>query len=248
MARDPLAAVSLTATPQTRPIPGRTDQVRNNAGGYVFGKDLFAKVEDFLILGTTGGTFYITEDRLTADNAGWLIQAVQADGARVLRLITEVSTARPPRAPKNRAAVFALAMVFACGDPAAVQAAKVAFPRVRLSRCATPSASPTRRRTRPSGHRHRHRAQGAVGVPAERPAGVRHGMGGAGPAPGDDRAAAQPGPAGLDDRGRALDRRAAGRRGPEHRRDGRGSADGGDRVHQVTAGGVARLAGAVVPP
>jgi 60 kDa SS-A/Ro ribonucleoprotein len=80
MARDPLAAVGLTATPQTQPIPGRTDQVRNNAGGYVFGKDLFTKVEDFLILGTTGGTFYITEDRLTVDNAGWLIQAVRADG------------------------------------------------------------------------------------------------------------------------------------------------------------------------
>lgn len=130
MARDPLAAVGLTATPQMQPIPGRTDQVRNNAGGYVFAKDLFAKVEDFLILGTAGGTYYITEDRLTMDNAGWLIQAIQSDGAGVVRLITEVSTARPPRAPKNRAAVFALAMVFACGDPATVQAAKAAFPRV----------------------------------------------------------------------------------------------------------------------
>ena len=130
MARDPLAAVGLTATPQIQRILGRTDQVRNNAGGYVFAKDLFTKVEDFLILGTTGGTFYITEDRLTVDNAGWLIQAIQADGTRVVQLITEVSTARPPRAPKNRAAVFALAMVFSCGDPAAVQAAKAAFARV----------------------------------------------------------------------------------------------------------------------
>jgi 60 kDa SS-A/Ro ribonucleoprotein len=130
MARDPLAAVGLTATPQIQPILGRTDQVRNNAGGYVFAKDLFTKAEDFLILGTTGGTYYITEDRLTVDNAGWLIQAIQADGTRVVQLITEVSTARPPRAPKNRAAVFALAMVFSCGDPAAVQAAKAAFARV----------------------------------------------------------------------------------------------------------------------
>lgn len=130
MARDPLAAVGLTATPQIQPILGRTDQVRNNAGGYVFAKDLFTKAEDFLILGTTGGTYYITEDRLTVDNAGWLIQAIQADGTRVVQLITEMSTARPPRAPKNRAAVFALALVFSCGDPAAVQAAKAAFVRV----------------------------------------------------------------------------------------------------------------------
>jgi 60 kDa SS-A/Ro ribonucleoprotein len=130
MARDPLAAVGLTATAQIQRILGRTDQLRNNAGGYVFAKDLFTKVEDFLVLGTTGGTYYITEDRLTVDNAGWLIQAIQADGTRVVQLITEVSTARPPRAPKNRAAVFALAMVFSCGDPAAVQAAKAAFARV----------------------------------------------------------------------------------------------------------------------
>jgi 60 kDa SS-A/Ro ribonucleoprotein len=92
MAHDPLAAVRLTATPQIQPILGRTDQVRNNAAGYVFAKDLFTKTEDFLTLGTTGGTYYITEDRLTVDNAGWLIQAIQADGTRVVQLITEVST------------------------------------------------------------------------------------------------------------------------------------------------------------
>jgi TROVE domain len=124
MARDPLAAVSLTATPQTQPIPGRTDQVRNNAGGYVFAKDLFTKVEDFLILGATGGTFYITEDRLTMDNAGWLIQAVQADGARMVRLITEVSTARPPQACKARQRATPAGEAFALRD-----ALRIAHPK-----------------------------------------------------------------------------------------------------------------------
>jgi hypothetical protein len=38
MARDPLAAVGLTATPQIQPILGHSDQVRNNADGYVFAK------------------------------------------------------------------------------------------------------------------------------------------------------------------------------------------------------------------
>ena len=52
---DPFARASTVATPQSRPMPGR-DQVRNAAGGYVFVKDLWTKVEDFLILGTTGGT------------------------------------------------------------------------------------------------------------------------------------------------------------------------------------------------
>ena len=64
MRRDPLAAVNLATTPQTRPIPGAS-QVRNAAGGYVFTKDLRDQLEDFLILGTTGGTYYTDAAALT---------------------------------------------------------------------------------------------------------------------------------------------------------------------------------------
>src|ERR1019366_5657516 len=130
MARDPLAAVSTVSTPQTQRIPGRTDQVRNNAGGYVFGKDLWTKLEDFLVLGTTGGTYYLREDRLTEANVDVLLHAIQEDGPRVVRLVTDISAARPPRAPKNRPAGFALAAAFAYGNPATVQAAKGAFTEV----------------------------------------------------------------------------------------------------------------------
>ncbi|MFI7642405.1 TROVE domain-containing protein [Nonomuraea sp. NPDC049400] len=130
MARDPLAAVSAIATPQTRPIPGRADQVRNAAGGYVFDKDLWRKLEDFLILGTTGGTYYVTADKLTADNAGVLFQAIAEDGPRVVGLLTAVSTARPPRAPKQRPALFALAACYAKGDADTRQAAKHALAKV----------------------------------------------------------------------------------------------------------------------
>ena len=76
--------------------------MRNNAGAYAFAQDLFTKAEDFLILGTTAGTYYITEDLLTVDSADCLIQAIQADDTRVVQLITEMSTARRSRAPKNR--------------------------------------------------------------------------------------------------------------------------------------------------
>ncbi|MFG2074584.1 TROVE domain-containing protein [Nonomuraea maritima] len=130
MARDPLAAVSALATPQKQPIPGRTDQVRNPAGGYVFGKDLWTKLEDFLILGTTGGTYYVGEDKLTADNAAVLFQAIAADGPRVVRMLTAISTARPPRAPKQRPALFALAAAYAKGDADTRQAAKLALAKV----------------------------------------------------------------------------------------------------------------------
>ncbi|MER6949192.1 TROVE domain-containing protein [Nonomuraea sp. NPDC000554] len=130
MARDPLAGVSMIATPQTRRIPGRIDQVENAAGGYVFDKDLWTKLEDFLILGTTGGTYYVSEDKLTAENAGVLFQALAADGPRVVSLLTDISTARPPRAPKQRPALFALAAAYAKGDADTRQAAKAALPKV----------------------------------------------------------------------------------------------------------------------
>jgi 60 kDa SS-A/Ro ribonucleoprotein len=130
MPRDPLAAISAVATPQTRPVPGRVDQIRDNAGGYVFAKDLWTKLEDFLILGTAGGTYYLGEDRLTTDNAEVVFQAIREDGPRVVGALTGISVARPPCAPKNRGCLFALAAASAMGDPATVQAVKAALPQV----------------------------------------------------------------------------------------------------------------------
>ncbi|MEV4004231.1 TROVE domain-containing protein [Actinomadura sp. NPDC049753] len=131
MARDPLASVSTVQTPQSRPIPGREiEQVRNNAGGYGFAKDLWTRLEDFLILGTTGGTYYVGEDKLTADNAQVVFDAIAADGVRVVNLATEVSTARPPRAPKNRPALFVMAAAAARGDADTRQAVKASLAQV----------------------------------------------------------------------------------------------------------------------
>ncbi|MDF5758165.1 TROVE domain-containing protein [Spongiactinospora sp. TRM90649] len=130
MARDPLAAVSAFTTPQNRRMPGRSDQVRNSGGGHVFAKDLWTRVEDFLILGTTGGTYYVGEDRLTAENVAVLFEAIAQDGPRVVAMLTEISTARPPRAPKNRPALFALAACYARGDADTRQAATAALTKV----------------------------------------------------------------------------------------------------------------------
>lgn len=130
MARDPLAAISTIATPQTQRIPGRTDQVKNAAGGYVFAKDTWTRLEDFILLGTCGGTYYVGEDKPTADNAGVLFAAIAEDGPRVVALLTEISAARPPRAPKQRPALFALAAAYAKGDANTRQAAKLALAKV----------------------------------------------------------------------------------------------------------------------
>ena len=128
--RDPLAGITTLQTPQTQPVPGRTDQVKNNAGGYVFVKDDWQKLEDFLILGTTGGSFYLGQDKLTLDNAEVVFKLAKADGTEVVRRATELSTAIPVRVPSNRGCLFALAAVSAMGDPEAVQAVKQALPQV----------------------------------------------------------------------------------------------------------------------
>ena len=130
MPRDPLATITTIATPQNRPVPGRTDQVRNSAGGYVFAKDQRGKLEDFMILGTTGGTFALGEEQVTQLNTDVLFAAAREDGRGVAELAVDVSAGTPPRAVKNRGALFSLAAVSAMGTPDGVQAVKTALPLV----------------------------------------------------------------------------------------------------------------------
>lgn len=130
MKRDPLAGISTRATPQSKPLPGVKNQVKNAAGGYVFEKDLWTKAEDFLILGTSGGTFYASEDKLTDANTNVIYQAVAADGVRLVKMITEIATSRPSRAPKPRPYLFALAAAAAQGDADTRQAVKATFSEV----------------------------------------------------------------------------------------------------------------------
>jgi 60 kDa SS-A/Ro ribonucleoprotein len=39
------------ATPQSEPLAARPDQIKNSAGGYVWGVDNWMRLERFLILG-----------------------------------------------------------------------------------------------------------------------------------------------------------------------------------------------------
>lgn len=132
MSRDPLARVTgPTGTPQNQPIPGReAEQVRNNAGGYTFAKDVWTKLEDFIILGTEGGTYYLGEDKLTAQNVAVVDQAIRADGVRAVKLATEISASRPPRAFKNKPALFVLASAAAQGDLETKQAVRANLSKV----------------------------------------------------------------------------------------------------------------------
>ena len=71
----------LEEQPQSEPILGReSEMVKNNAGGYVFQIDAFARLDRFLILGSEGGTYYAQERPLTLENAQNIMDLVKSDG------------------------------------------------------------------------------------------------------------------------------------------------------------------------
>ena len=103
-----------TATPQTQRTPGRTDEVRNNAGGFVFKVSDKDRLERFLILGTDGGTYYVGERKFTEDNVAFVRKMIKRNERLVVDTIVDVSV--NGRAYKNSPALFALALVLAEGQ------------------------------------------------------------------------------------------------------------------------------------
>jgi 60 kDa SS-A/Ro ribonucleoprotein len=114
-------------TPQSQPIPG-TSQVANSAGGFAWAVDDWVRLERFLILGTEGGSYYAKERELTRENAEAVARCIASDGARAVGRIVAVSDAG--RAPKNDAAIFALAMAAKLGDFETRRLALAALPQV----------------------------------------------------------------------------------------------------------------------
>lgn len=106
--------VSTKNTPQTQPIPGRIDQVKNNAGGYVFEVSDSKKLERFLTIGSEGGTFYVGEDKLTQDNAKNIIQMIRNNGESVIDAIENFADNN--RAPKLDPLIFVLALATTYGN------------------------------------------------------------------------------------------------------------------------------------
>ena len=114
-------------TPQTEQIPGVV-QVQNNAGGYVFELDKWARLRRFLILGSDSATYYQNARDLTRENALCVIDCWKEDARRTADLITKVS--HEGLAPKNDPAIFALALGSTLQDPH-WEARRCAFEAVR---------------------------------------------------------------------------------------------------------------------
>lgn len=120
-------AMSRKKTPQSQPIPG-AGQVKNSAGAYAFPVDDWTRFDRFLILGSEGGSYYASEQKLTRQNAEAVLRCIKADGQRVVKRIVEISDAG--RAPKNDPAIFALALAASEGDAVTRKAALDALPKV----------------------------------------------------------------------------------------------------------------------
>jgi 60 kDa SS-A/Ro ribonucleoprotein len=123
-----LAGYGSRETRQSERIPGRTDQIENSAGGYVFPVDDWTRLDRFLVLGSEGGSYYATERKLTAENAEAVFRCVYADGLRTVYRITEMSVGG--RAPKNDPSLFALAIAASAGSEQVRRAALDRLPAI----------------------------------------------------------------------------------------------------------------------
>jgi 60 kDa SS-A/Ro ribonucleoprotein len=106
-------------TPQTEPMAG---QVPNSGGGYAYELTPLKRLERFLILGSDSPTYYASARALTRENALCVIECWKCDHVLRSSLINQVSTFG--RAPKNDAAVFAVALGLASDSPVVREAAR----------------------------------------------------------------------------------------------------------------------------
>lgn len=120
-------ATKIGQTPQTQPIAG-TNQVPNNAGGFAWKISDWQQLNRFLILGSTGGTYYVSEKKLTEQNIDSILNCIKQDGIRVVNEIVKVSDGG--HAAKNDPAIFVLALCFAHGNRECIQAAEQAVNKI----------------------------------------------------------------------------------------------------------------------
>lgn len=112
--------------PQSEPLDSR--QIKNNAGGHVYGITIWQRLERFLILGSDRATYYQKAEKLTRENAAVVEQCWTNDPARTSQIIVEISEGG--RAPRNDAAIFALVLGSLNGYDAARTHAYLAVSKV----------------------------------------------------------------------------------------------------------------------
>lgn len=116
-----------TSTPQTQKTPGRTDEVKNSAGGFTFKVTPKVRLERFLILGTDNGSYYASsKEKFTEENINFVRDMIRQDERMVVDTVVDVS--ENGRAAKNSPALFTMALVMVDGQNKAY--AREALPKV----------------------------------------------------------------------------------------------------------------------
>ena len=103
----------ITNVPQNEAVFGK-NQVKNNAGGYVFTISDWDRLNRFLILGSEKNSYYVKGSVLSKENAENVLNLIEQDGCRVVDETVKISDAG--RAPKNDPAIFVMALASAFGN------------------------------------------------------------------------------------------------------------------------------------
>ena len=121
---DPYAGFGTRSTPQNTRVPGRPEQVENNAGGFVFQIEPIQQLIRFLTLGSAGGTYYVSQKNLTEENGHLVIDFTSTveKHKQLVDTIVEISVAG--RARKPQPAIFALAIACQMGETEGKQYAR----------------------------------------------------------------------------------------------------------------------------
>lgn len=104
-----------TLSRPTQTQKAKANQVKNNAGGFVFSLPPLKQLERFLILGSDRPTYYQSAQALTVQNAQCVVACWSLHPKETLDLIVDVSD--KGRAPKNDPAIFAMALGSLDPDP-----------------------------------------------------------------------------------------------------------------------------------
>jgi 60 kDa SS-A/Ro ribonucleoprotein len=106
-------------------------QVQNSAGGWTFTVNDKDRLDRFLILGATKGTYYIKPEILTKQNTDFVRKMVRENEQLLVDTAVDVSV--QARAYSNSAAIFALAVALVEGDNKAYTRAAI----LRVARTST---------------------------------------------------------------------------------------------------------------
>lgn len=101
-----------------------SNQVPNQAGGYVFQVDAWTRLRRFLILGTEGGTYYQGEREITKECYDTVVRCLKLDGQQTVKEIVDADS----HAPKKPPILFALAVAMSAKEKGTRKAAAYVVP------------------------------------------------------------------------------------------------------------------------